>query len=97
MCPPLRRQKIMPTVSEVAEWMKAEFESGEMLYQNSAVYEIEERFGEEFVYYNENGNPAINRKVLAEFRKITPDAVWSKQGRYWRRREDYDEEGRSSY
>ena len=61
------------------------------LYQNEVVYEIERRFGDEFVYVNDNGNSAISPAVLGEFRKMTPDAVWIRSQRYWRRREASDE------
>jgi hypothetical protein len=45
------------------------------MYQETVVYEILDRFGEEFVYDNENGNLAIARPVLKEFRKLTEDSV----------------------
>jgi hypothetical protein len=52
------------------------------------------RFGSDCVYENENGNLAIDRKVLSEFRKLTTDdVVWERGERLWRRREDYDPEG----
>ena len=57
--------------------------------------EIEDLFGDEFTYVNENGNRAIDKKVLAEFRKLTKDTVvWERGERRWRLREDYDESGK---
>jgi hypothetical protein len=65
------------------------------LYQESTVFDIEEKFGAEFTYINESGNPAIDKRVLLEFRKLTGDSViWERGERLWRFREDYDEEGR---
>ena len=58
-------------------------------------YEIARRFGEEFTYHNENGNLAIDRRVLKAFRKLTGDSVvWERGERLWRRREGYDQVGR---
>jgi len=83
------------TFEKVAEWMLSELQRVDQLYQETVVYEISEKFGEEFTYINEGGNLAINKKVLQEFRKLTKDTViWDRGERYWRFREDYDEEGR---
>jgi hypothetical protein len=82
------------TARSVAEWMKAQFEQRGELYQVDVIIAIETRFGKEFMYDNENGNPAIARSVLKEFRKLTPDAVWERGDRYWRRRQGYDQPGR---
>lgn len=35
------------------------------------VWKIQERFGQEFIHENENGNLAIGKDVLKEFRKLT--------------------------
>ena len=62
---------------EVAEWMFEELRREKYLYQETVVYDIEDKFGNEFVYINENGNLAIDRKVLKAFRELTEDtAVW---------------------
>ena len=45
--------------------------SNKFEYQETIVLDVESRFGSEWVYYNDSGNPAISRKVLAEFRKVT--------------------------
>lgn len=79
----------------VARWMLAEVEREHELYQETAVYEIEQKFGQEFVYENENGNPAIGKDVLKIFRKISGDVVvWERGGRLWRKRSEYDGPGR---
>lgn len=75
-----------------AQWMKAEFDRDGILYQDVAASGILNQFGEEGVYINANGNYAINKSVLSEFRKITQkDAIWVRSERYWRKREDYDD------
>jgi len=62
------------------------------LYQEVIVYEIQSQFGDDFVYINENGNLAIDRKVLAEFRRLTEGkVVWSRSEQYWRFKENFDE------
>lgn len=83
------------TPADVARWMFEQLEKEEHLYQEHIVCEIEEKFGDEFVYYNDNGNLAIDRTVLSEFRKLTDKvAVWERGQKMWRKREDYDQAGR---
>jgi hypothetical protein len=75
--------------------MLEELRRVQYLYQADAAFEIEERFGSEFVYVNDNGNLAISRKVLAEFRELTADiVVWERGERLWRLREAHDQPGR---
>jgi hypothetical protein len=64
------------------------------LYQHEAVEAIRERFGDAFVYQNDNGNLAIRKPVLDAFRKLTPNFVWARRSQYWRRREPDDEPGK---
>jgi hypothetical protein len=81
----------MATPREVAEHLaKIVHRDGELL-QVDAVCEIEGRFGPQFVYDNENGNQAIDKTVLREFRKLTENSViWNRSERYWRKRESFD-------
>jgi hypothetical protein len=79
-----------PTPADVAAWMASEFQREGELYQADAAGGIENRFGVEFL--NEDGR-TIRRDVLAEFRKLTPAAVWDRRSLYWRRREQ-NETGR---
>ena len=63
--------------------MVAQLRADEMLYQETAVYDIADKFGEEFIYYNANGNAAISKDVLADFRRLTGDSVvWVRSERY---------------
>lgn len=75
--------------------MKAELETQNYLYQDTAAYEIIQRFGEDFITINGLGNWAINVKVLKAFQAITDDdVVWERGQRLWRKREEYDLPGR---
>ena len=77
---------------KVAEWMAQELLRKKELYQEIVVYEIQNRFGKKFTYINRNGNSAIDKRVLEEFRKITEGkVVWSRRNRNWRFREEYDD------
>jgi len=85
----------MVIARDVAQWMLDQLRRNRELYQETAAFDIQQRFGEDFVYVNENGNLAIAQNVLAEFRKLTMGTVtWSRSERYWRFREKYDEPGR---
>lgn len=76
----------MATDKEVAEWMASHFEKQARLYQETVVYKIRSHFGKDFVYQNANGNLAISKKVLTEFRKITDGKiVWERGERAWRK------------
>lgn len=86
------------TAKDVAQWMVEELTRLGQLYQQTVVYDIASKFGDEFTYHNNNGNLAIDAKVLAEFRKLTGDkVVWSKSYRFWRLRESSDQPGRKQY
>lgn len=81
----------MASAKEVAKFMLEQLEKEKYLYQESVVYDIDKKFGERFVYMNDNGNLAIGRDVLKEFRKLTEETVvWERGERLWRKREAYD-------
>jgi hypothetical protein len=80
---------------DVARWMQAEFEKTGFLYQDTVVRKIKNKFGDEFVYKNANGNLAISKAVLKEFRRLTETtAVWDRGVRQWRRRRPSDPKSR---
>ena len=54
----------------VAEFMINEILEKGYVYQEYLVHDIQKKFGEEYVYVNENGNLAISKKVLNEFKKL---------------------------
>jgi uncharacterized protein DUF6953 len=83
---------------EVAAWMVEELDRINFLYQETAVYQIKQRFGSEFTYTNLNGNLAIRRDVLKAFNTLGGDAVvWERGLRVWRKRREYDKPGRQQY
>ena len=79
------------TPKDVADWMHKEIRKRGLLHQCDVVYEIRDVFGEEFTYLNLNGNLAIDRRVLGEFRKLTEDTiVWDRSECFWRGRTKHD-------
>lgn len=83
------------TDDAVAKWMIEQIGEKRPLYQDHAAWEIKKRFGDAFVYDNENGNPAIQQSVLKKFRGLSGDGiVWSRGERCWREREPSDVPGR---
>jgi hypothetical protein len=82
----------MTTPEDVAKWMLSEIEEQRELLQADAVSDIQNNFGDEFVYENENGNMAIAKNVLSTFKKLTKEKiVWERGAKYWRFREKYDD------
>jgi hypothetical protein len=83
------------TPAEIAQWMLGQIEHRECLYQQDAASEIAERFGTEFIYENANGNPAIDKRILRAFKKISGDTVvWERWDFCWRMRQETDAPGR---
>jgi hypothetical protein len=83
------------TTSDVATWMLGELERRRYLEQEQVAWDIQRKFGKQFTYHNENGNPAIDKKVLTAFRKLSGDGViWSRSERHWRYRVHTDKPGR---
>ena len=75
---------MVATASEVAQWMVDQIRASELEYQEALVQEIEDRFGSEWVYQNDNGNPAISKRVLTEFGKIHAGTIeWDRSERAW--------------
>ena len=95
---PVGRSSLMATTEDVARWMQGKMERDGNLYQIDAAHDIEAEFGREFVYENERGNLAIERRVLRAFRKLTEDTVvWMRWKRCWTKREKNDPPGRQAY
>ncbi len=85
----------MATVDDVAEWMVSQLNKTHRLYQEVIVRDTRANFGGAFVYINDSGNYAIDKKVLVKFRKLTDDiAIWERGDKAWRKRESYDKPGR---
>jgi hypothetical protein len=85
----------MGTSKDAAEWMLTAVRTSPRLTQSRAVRALKREFGEEAVYKNENGNLAISKDVLREFRQQGGnEVVWSKKDRYWRLRRETDPPGK---
>ncbi len=83
------------TARDAAKWMRDRLKQRKALDQVEAVHEIERIFGRRFIYQNNNGNPAISRQVLREFRALTEgEVVWSRSDQQWRFRARGDGPGR---
>lgn len=82
------------TPREVAEWMLQQQGGKTWLDQESIVYKIHKECGSEHTYTNGNGNLAISKEVLKEWRKLTEDThVWDRGSRGWRLRTNRDPAG----
>lgn len=73
---------------KVAKFMLDEILQKGYIYQESVVLDIQKKFGEEYVYENENGNHAISKKVLNEFKKLKEgnDIEWDRSDKSWVKR-----------
>jgi hypothetical protein len=79
----------------VAQFMAQLLRDRALLEQRLAAARIRERFGDEFTYRSRNGQWAIAKPVLTEFRKLTnDDLVWERGCQSWRRRRLSDPRGR---
>ncbi|WP_040948493.1 DUF6953 family protein [Gorillibacterium massiliense] len=69
----------------IAQWLYDMIMKDGEAYQRDVVEEIEQRFGEDYVYENENGNLAIDKKITAEFRKLNNKGLieWDRSGFFW--------------
>ena len=69
----------------VAEFMISEIVDKWYAHQETTVFDIQNKFGDEFVYINENGNLAISKQVLNEFKKLKEanDIGWDRSERCW--------------
>jgi hypothetical protein len=77
----------MASPAEVAAWMVSQLEGKRGLYQARAVRKIRDKFGEMHVYLNANGNLAISKDVLKQFRCLTGGTVrWQRTDHCWLKR-----------
>ena len=75
----------------IAQWMLAQYQLHNRLVQSTAARGIRANFGEHHVYRNRQRNWGINKGILEEFRKLTPnDVVWSRSTQTWRQRRESD-------
>lgn len=80
-------EKKVPTEKDVAKYLSDELVKNGVLYQEDAVANIKEIFGESFTYMNDNDNDAISKKVLSEFnkfKKTSEDEIeWDRRDKCW--------------
>jgi hypothetical protein len=75
------------TEKDVAKYLYDELVKDGTLYQVDAVENIKKKFGDKFVYENDNFNDAISKKVLSEFskyKKASKDEIeWDRRDKCW--------------
>ena len=83
------------TPEAIAQWMLSRLDETGYLYQIDAVEEIARKYGPQYTYTNDNGNPAIGKPILRAFKRISADTVvWDRRLIGWRTRQAVDEPGR---
>lgn len=82
------------TEDEAARWMLAQYEEFGFLYQEGAASHLYHFQDERLAYFDQNSNLCVGKGVLAAFNRLTPDAVYERAGKFWRRRLETDQPGR---
>lgn len=82
------------TVDEAAHWMLLEYQAAGFLYQESAASYLLHLNDENLVYFDSSSNLCVGKGVLKIFNALTPDAVYERSGKFWRRRLETDQPGR---
>lgn len=82
---------------EVSQWMRSKLDLEGCLYQDDVVDYLVKFNINSLLRENSDGNLALERQLLNEFRKLTQDeVVWVKPNMYWRFRVREDEPGRDA-
>jgi hypothetical protein len=82
------------TVTEAAGWMLEQFKARGFLYQEEAATHLLHLHSEDLAYFDGHGNVCIGKSVLAEFNKLTSEAVYERAAKLWRKRLPSDQPGR---
>jgi len=82
------------TPRQAAEWMLEQFEIKRFLYQEEAASHLFHLHDEALTYFDRDGNLCLGKAVLAEFNRLTPDAVYERGDKFWRDRLPSDQPGR---
>jgi hypothetical protein len=77
---------------DAAKWLLERANSKLGIEQSTAAVKLS-KFPN-LTYFDENGNLCISKVVLAKFRKISPDIVYSRSDKTWRQRASFDRKGR---
>ncbi|MGH3690759.1 MAG: DUF6953 family protein [Microbacterium sp.] len=83
----------MTEAQDVAQWLIGEIEDNgrKRSYQSVLVRRLREKFGDDWVYKNHNGNMAIDRRVLKAFQPLkSPNVIWERSDQSWRVASDED-------
>ena len=85
----------------VQEWQRTAKEQGRedvALWRGDVLRHFEHHGYAGLVYINENGSRAIERKVLARFKKLTPRLVYDRFFDNWQLRSDFEwQQGRGQW
>ncbi|MDN4600741.1 hypothetical protein P5G61_05850 [Paenibacillus sp. F6_3S_P_1C] len=70
---------------EIAQWLYDKILEEQVVFQYDAVREVEKKFGEKYIYVNDNGNKAIDKKITSAFRDINKDNLieWDRYDFKW--------------
>ncbi len=82
------------TEEEAARWMLDEYEEFGFLYQETAASHLFHLHDERLAYFDKNSNLCVGKGVLKIFNSLTPDAVYERGDKFWRRRLETDQPGR---
>jgi uncharacterized protein DUF6953 len=73
--------------------MLEQLEAKHFLYQDAATHLLHLQ-DEKLSYYDSRGSLCIGRKILEEFNKLAPEAVYERTAKFWRDRLPSDQPGR---
>ncbi|MBN9495863.1 MAG: hypothetical protein J0H39_03830 [Alphaproteobacteria bacterium] len=82
------------TEEEAAHWMLQEYETVGFLYQEAAASHLFQLSDERLAYFDKNSNLCVGKNVLVIFNRLTPEAVYERAEKFWRRRLETDQPGR---
>lgn len=74
--------------------MLREFRQCGFLYQELAASHLFHLNDPKLAYFDKASNLCVGKRVLAEFNRLTPNAVYERSGKFWRFRLDTDQPGR---
>lgn len=82
------------TEEEAAKWMLDQFEEFGFLYQELAASHLLHLNDQRLAYFDKDSNTCVGKGVLKIFNALTPDAVYERSDKFWRRRLTTDQPGR---
>ena len=82
------------THEDVARWMLSQYEEHGFLYQETVATHLFQLRDPELVYWDKSSNLCIAKPILKRFNELTPDAVYERAQKFWRKRLKTDQPGR---